>query len=53
MEGIAAIRPNDTTHPAFGEAMREAAAAGVEMWAVDCAVTPDSLTHRNPVPVEL
>lgn len=53
MEGIAAIRPNDVTHPAFGEALRQAAAAGVELWAVDCAVTPDSLTFRNPVPVEL
>lgn len=53
MEGIAAIRPNDTTHPAFGAALRDAADAGVEVWAVDCAVTPDSLTHRHPVPVEL
>ena len=53
MEDIAAIRPNDVTHPAFGEAMREAAAAGVELWAVDCTVTPDALTHRNPIPVEL
>ena len=53
MEEIAAIRPNDTTHPAFGEALRQAAAAGVEIWAVDCCVTPDSLAHRHPVPVEL
>ena len=53
MEGIAAIRPNDITHPEFGEAMREAAAAGVEMWAVDCRVTPDTLTNRNPVSVEM
>ena len=53
MEGVAAIRPNDTTHPAFGDALRQAAAAGVEVWAVDCTVTPDSLTHKNPVPVQL
>ena len=53
MEGVAAIRPNDTTHPAFGEALREAADAGVEVWAVDCAVTPSTLTHRQPVPVQL
>lgn len=53
MEGIAAIRPNDDTHPAFGDALRQAAAAGVEIWAVDCRVTPDSLTHRAPVKVEL
>ena len=53
MEGITAIRPNDTTHPAFGEALREAAAVGVEVWATDCAVTPSTLTHRSPVSVQL
>lgn len=53
MEGITAIRPNDATHPAFGDALRQAAAAGVEIWAVDCAVTPDTLTHQQPVPVVL
>lgn len=53
MEGVTAIRPNDVTHPAFGEALREAAAAGVKIWAVDCAVTPDTLTYRSPVPVDL
>ena len=53
MEGVAAIRPNDTTHPAFGTALREAAQTGVEMWAVDCTVTPDSLNFKNPVTVEL
>ena len=53
MEGVAAIRPNDATHPAFGTALREAAQAGVEVWATDCTVTPDSLTHRHPVPVDV
>lgn len=53
MEGVAAIRPNDTTHPAFGTALREAAQTGVEIWAVDCTVTPDSLNFKNPVTVEL
>jgi sugar fermentation stimulation protein A len=53
MEDIAAIRPNDVTHPAFGTALREAAAVGVEVWATDCAVTPSTLTHRSPVSVQL
>ena len=53
MEGVAAIRPNDVTHPAFGAALRDAAAAGVEVWATDCVVTPDTLTHKHPVPVQL
>ena len=53
MEGVAAIRPNDTTHPAFGAALRQAAAAGVEVWAIDCTVSENALIHRNPVTVEL
>lgn len=52
MEGITAIRPNDATHPAFGDALRQAAAAGVNLWAVDCTVTHDTLTHHQPVPVQ-
>lgn len=53
MEGITAIRPNDLTHPAFGAALREAAEKGVQIWAVDCTVTPDFLTHKKTVVVEL
>ena len=62
MKGITALRPNDETHPAFGEALREAQAAGVRVMAVDCRVevtpTPDgifrlSVTADTPVPVEL
>ncbi len=46
------LRPNDATHPAFGEALRQAAAAGVEVLAMDCRVTPDTLMIDRPVPVE-
>ena len=53
MENLSAIRPNDDTHPAFGDALREAAEKGLEIWAVDCTVTPDSLSPRASVPVEL
>ena len=45
--------PNDETHPAFGEALRRAAQAGVEFLAYECAVTPDSLRMTRPVPVIL
>ena len=51
MEGVRSVSPNDVTHPAFGQALREAAAAGVQVRAYDCAVTPDSLIIRRPVPV--
>ena len=53
MEGVRSLAPNDDTHPAFGAALREAAAAGVRVLARDCHVTPDSLTLRAPVPVIL
>lgn len=45
--------PNDRTHPAFGQALREAHAAGVRVLALACAVTPDSLTITDPVPLRL
>lgn len=53
IEGVRSLSPNDDTHPAFGAALREAAAAGVRVLAYDCHVTPESLTLRAPVPVIL
>ncbi len=62
MKGITALRPNDETHKAFGDALRDAAAAGVNILAVDCVVesvpNPDgtlclSVTADRPVTVEL
>ena len=53
MQEAALFTPNDKTHPAFGQALREAAAAGVQILAYDCAVTPESLELRAPVRVEL
>ena len=53
MENIRSVSPNDATHPAFGDTLREAAAAGVRVCAWDCAVTPDSLAIRRQVPVIL
>lgn len=45
--------PNDATHPEFGQTLRKAAAAGVEVLAMDCAVTPQTLTMGKPVPIKL
>ncbi len=53
MKGVTRFCPNDATHPAFGEALRQAAAGGVQVYAYDCLVTPDSLTIDQPVPVVL
>ena len=53
MSDVSHLHPNDATDPRFGEALREAAAAGVQVLATDCAVTVDSMAIRNPVPVIL
>ena len=53
MSDVHYLHPNDATDPNFGAALREAAAAGVEVLAMDCAVTVDSMAIRNSVPVIL
>ena len=53
LAGTKYVEPNDTTHPQFGQALRRAAAAGVEVFALGCAVTPDTLTAEAFVPVRL
>ena len=47
----AAFAPNRRTHPAFADALRAARDAGVRVLAYDCAVTPESMVLRAPVPV--
>lgn len=47
------MAPNDVTHPAFGQALREAAQSGVNVCAYNCVVTPDTLQLDSPVPVVL
>ena len=53
MENVKYLHPNDVTDPAFGQALREAAAAGVQILAMDCRVTEDSMTIQNPVDIQL
>jgi len=53
MSDVKYLHPNDLTDPAFGKALREAAAAGVQVLAVDCTVTENSMTIGKFVPVIL
>lgn len=53
MKPVKHLEPNDATDPEFGKALREAAAAGVEVLAVDCIVTEDSMVIGASVPVQL
>ena len=53
MDAVQYLHPNDRTDPAFGTALRAAAAAGVQVMAYDCTVTPDSMVIGQPLPVQL
>ena len=53
MADVKYLHPNDVTDQNFGAALREAAANGVRVLAVDCHVTEDTMEIRNPVPVRL
>ena len=51
MKGIRQVEPNDKTHPAFGQALRNAAKAGVKILAIDCKVTPNEIVADQILPV--
>ena len=53
MKEILYMTPNDVTHKAFGDALREAQKAGVKILAVDCIVTPDSINCDKNILVKL
>ena len=53
MKGIRYMEPNDGTHPAFGDALREAEKAGVRVAAYDCLTEPDRLRLDREIPVRL
>lgn len=53
MKNVRFLHPNDETDPAFGAALREATAAGVRVMAMECAVTPETMTISKPVEVRL
>ncbi len=53
MADVKYLHPNDATDPAFGNALREAKRQGVEVLAVECAVTPESMMITKPVEVKL
>lgn len=50
---VTAFTPNDGGDPAFGKALREAAAAGVQVMAVTCEVTKSGSKTAAPIPVRL
>ncbi len=53
MKGIRYFEPNDVTHAAFGETLRRAAKAGVQVLAYDCIARPGMVRMDEPVEVRL
>lgn len=53
MKGVKEFTPNDLTHPEFGQALREAIKAGVEVKAVDCLVKADSMVIDKEITVRV
>jgi len=53
MKDISYFSPNNITHPAFGEALKEAQKVGVTVTAFECAVKTNSLVIGNSVPAIL
>ena len=47
------LHPNDNTDPEFGKALREAAEAGVQVLAVDCKITENTMEINDFVQVKL
>ncbi len=47
------MRPNDDMHAEFGEALRQAKEAGVNILCLDCLVTPGSMIIDKLIPVVL
>ncbi|HHW01591.1 MAG TPA: DNA/RNA nuclease SfsA [Thermoanaerobacterales bacterium] len=48
-----AFSPNDAMDPAFGKALRQAAKAGVDIFAYRCVVEPDKIELQKPVEIRM
>ena len=53
MKGVRHFSPNDATHRAFGDALRQAEGVGVKILAMDCIVAPDSVFIDQSVQIRL
>lgn len=53
MEDVFLFKPNDVTHKAFGDALREAKSSGVNIIAMNCKVEENSIEMLKEIEVEL
>ncbi|MFA5537042.1 MAG: DNA/RNA nuclease SfsA [Bacillota bacterium] len=50
MKGVSLFSPNGKTHPAFAHTLKTAQEKGVNILALDCQVTKNSITIHQPIP---
>ncbi len=53
MKDVVLFKPNDATHKAFGDALREAEKSGVKIIAMNCRVTENSIEILEEIEVDL
>lgn len=53
MKKMKCFEPNNITHKAFGDALKEAVLAGVKVVAYDCIITDDTMTIDQEVPCNI
>ena len=53
MKGIVRFEPNWNTHHEFGETLRKAKSAGVNILAYDCHIEKNLIEIEDPVPIDL
>ena len=53
MKGVTLFKPNDATHPEFGDSLRRAAKKGVQLLAVDCIVNHPTVTADELVKISI
>lgn len=53
MKGVHTFSPNDVTHAAFGDTLRDVCNRGVIPLAMDCQITKESMIIDSPVPIIL
>lgn len=51
--GAKLFEPNYATHPEFAQALRAAQVAGVQVMALECTITPESMCIGKSVPLQL
>lgn len=53
MKGVKYLEPNFSTDPIFSETLKKAKKNGVKILALDCIVTPDSITFDKEIQVKI